>query len=583
MPYRAFVSSTFVDLKDHRSHVISSLRRAGFAVDPMEDWTADGDEPKKFSQDRLNSCDLCVLLVAFRRGYVPDGETLSITQLEYEAAVKQGIDILPFMLEENAPWPHSFVELDKDPGIKRWREELRKRHGVEPFNLEPRSIDMTGALGRWLEKRTRQQQVRDPTAEAPNRKSQEIPTKISWDISKDGSPYPGLMHFTRKYARVFFGRDDEIREVLYRMQKPEGRFIIISGDSGVGKSSVVDAGILPKLEDGALPGSERCVCVRMVPGQGSQPFGALMTALGAFVTGAGLRPDAIVEDLKRSPESFVEQIRKITSAGTAGNQLVLFVDQMEELFTAQAIEESNKFLIFLHRAAQEKALWVVATIRSDHLHFCLRHTEMLGVLKGSGHYPLGRVEPYMMTDMIVKPAQCAGLTVSDGLARRIVNDTLAFRNLESSESDTANLPLLAFVLDRLFLNRSDHSLSEEAYKAVGGISGAIEEHVKTVEKELRQLGGAKAGDHLAKIFHSLVIVKEEGLPTRNRPLLAGFLPELRPSVKVLVDARLLRSEGEGEGSTVSVSHEKLFEAWVGKGAEGFSAIRGAYAARKGLY
>ena len=66
------MSSTFIDLKEHRAHVISSLRRAGFYVDPMEDWTAES-EPKKFSQDRLDGCDLGVLLVAFRRGYVPDG------------------------------------------------------------------------------------------------------------------------------------------------------------------------------------------------------------------------------------------------------------------------------------------------------------------------------------------------------------------------------------------------------------------------------------------------------------------------------------------------------------------------------
>src|SRR5262245_10494564 len=156
MPYRAFVSSTFVDLKDHRAHVISSLRRAGFSVDPMEDWTADSDEPKKFSQDRLTGCDLCVLLVAFRRGYVPDGETLSITQLEYQAALKHGIDILAFMLDENAPWQRKFDELDKDLEIKAWREELRRRHGVQPFNLEPTSIDMTGALGRWLANRPAQ-------------------------------------------------------------------------------------------------------------------------------------------------------------------------------------------------------------------------------------------------------------------------------------------------------------------------------------------------------------------------------------------------------------------------------------------
>ncbi len=78
MAYKAFVSSTFEDLKDHRAHVISSLRRAGVSVDPMEDWPADGHEPKQFSQDRLHSCDLCVMLVAFRRGYVPEGETRSI-------------------------------------------------------------------------------------------------------------------------------------------------------------------------------------------------------------------------------------------------------------------------------------------------------------------------------------------------------------------------------------------------------------------------------------------------------------------------------------------------------------------------
>jgi ABC-type arginine transport system ATPase subunit len=104
------------------------------------------------------------------------------------------------------------------------------------------------------------------------------------------------MHFTRKYAPVFFGREVEVHEILDRMRLPEGRFLIISGDSGVGKSSIVDAGILSELEEGGLPGNESCECVRMVPGQGSQPFGALMTALGSFTTRAGLRPDLIIED-----------------------------------------------------------------------------------------------------------------------------------------------------------------------------------------------------------------------------------------------------------------------------------------------
>lgn len=155
--YKAFVSSTFIDLKEHRAHVINSLRNAGFFVDPMENWAADNDEPKKFSQDRLNGCDLCVLLVAFRRGYVPDGETRSITQLEYDAAVKQGVEILPFLLDENEPWPRKFDELDKDSEARLWRNHLRQKHGTALFKLDPHSIDLFGALSRWLVKKQAEQ------------------------------------------------------------------------------------------------------------------------------------------------------------------------------------------------------------------------------------------------------------------------------------------------------------------------------------------------------------------------------------------------------------------------------------------
>jgi hypothetical protein len=154
MSHQAFVSSTFLDLKEHRAHVINQLRRSGIHVDPMEDWTADADEPKKFSQERVEGCDLCILLVAFRRGCVPDGETKSITQLEYQAAKDMGIDIHVHMLDEDAPWPRRYDDMDKDPGIRTWRDELKKRHGVATFQLDPKTIDISPALTRWMAERT---------------------------------------------------------------------------------------------------------------------------------------------------------------------------------------------------------------------------------------------------------------------------------------------------------------------------------------------------------------------------------------------------------------------------------------------
>ena len=151
-PFKAFVSSTYEDLKAHRAYVISVMRKAGIFVDPMEDWTAESDEPKKFSQDRVTGCNFCVLLVALRRGYVPDRQNQSITQLEYQAALAQGMDILVYLLDEDSPWPHRFVEIDKDPGVREWRQTLEKNHGRQLFGLDPSSIEIAPAITRWVEK-----------------------------------------------------------------------------------------------------------------------------------------------------------------------------------------------------------------------------------------------------------------------------------------------------------------------------------------------------------------------------------------------------------------------------------------------
>src|SRR5687767_14707066 len=97
---KAFVSSTFTDLKAHRARAIALLRSGGLHVDPMEDWSAASDEPRKFCLERMAGCDLCVLLVAFRKGFVPDEENLSITQMEYQYAVEHRIDVLAFLLDD---------------------------------------------------------------------------------------------------------------------------------------------------------------------------------------------------------------------------------------------------------------------------------------------------------------------------------------------------------------------------------------------------------------------------------------------------------------------------------------------------
>jgi Domain of unknown function (DUF4062) len=162
---RAFVSSTYRDLHDHRAYVIDRLTQSGIFVDPMEKWTAASDEPKVLSQERVKDCQLCVLLVGFRRGHVAENETLSITQMEYREALRLGIDVLVFMTNEEADWPAAATAgLRADPETVRWRAELQEHKVVGFFTSRPESIDVDAALARWLQSRAESQAKGEPGA-----------------------------------------------------------------------------------------------------------------------------------------------------------------------------------------------------------------------------------------------------------------------------------------------------------------------------------------------------------------------------------------------------------------------------------
>ncbi|MEK6804213.1 MAG: SUMF1/EgtB/PvdO family nonheme iron enzyme [Nitrospirota bacterium] len=551
-----YLSSTYEDLKDYRRAVVEALRQSGHHVIGMEDYVATHQRPVDECFMDVAKAELYVGLFAFRYGYVPpphhkNPNGLSITELEFLHAESLKKPCLTFIAKRDVGIPLDLVDAytgdgDKGTQIERLRQYLLTEKLASEFSQPYRLAALVlAAVTKHLETK---EQPESPVIQAPA-----SPATVTWDIKEKGSPYPGLLHFTRKYAPVFFGRDAEICEILDRLRGPEGRFILISGDSGVGKSSVVDAGILPKLEQGGLPGGETCECVRMLPSQGQQPWHALLAALGSLATRAGLRPDKVIEDLTRNPDTLPGYLMRIVKDGTGHQALVLFLDQMEELFTAQDPVTANQFLAALYRTAQEKVVWVLATIRSDQLHHCHRHPDMVTVLRGSGHYPVGPVESFMLNDMIVKPARCAGLRVTDRLARRIVEET---------GTKEGNLPLLGFVLEKLFEKRTDHELREDQYQQLGGVAGAIGEHVKTVEARIEQAVAIKADRLLPDIFQALARVqKEEGIPTRNRPLLTDFTGSHRTVVDLLITERLLRTEGEGEAATVSLSHERLFEAW----------------------
>lgn len=130
MLYRAFLAATKKDLEKQREYVTKQLRDAGLAVDPMENWPADAENPAQLSAKRTAGCHFCIALVAFQRGTVakndPNGRT--ITQIEIDTAIKRGLKTLVFLLRDTTAnrqdWPHDYSELG-DPQLHAWRSQLQ--------------------------------------------------------------------------------------------------------------------------------------------------------------------------------------------------------------------------------------------------------------------------------------------------------------------------------------------------------------------------------------------------------------------------------------------------------------------------
>ena len=359
--HKAFVSSTYVDLKEHRAHVIRALEKAGFYVDPMEKWTADTQEPKLFSQQRVDGCDLCVLLVAFRRGFVPDGETLSITQLEHQYADEHGIDVLPFLLDAAAAWYSQYDERRDDPGIDEWRAALMNKYGVGRLALDPRSVEIEPAISRWLRK-----QVQEP----------DIPSKPDLDVPVVPK---GLRSFDAKDQDFFLqlvpgsrdkdGLPQSIRFWKHRIETSQDNPLTIGliwGPSGCGKSSLVKAGLLPRLAshvvsvylEATAEGTEQGLFSRLrracpdLPGDCS-----LQDALSALSQGQGLPDD---------------------------KKLVIVLDQFEQWLHGRPIDDQAELVQTL-RHCDGRHVQCVVMVRDDFWTAATRFMELMDVEIRDGH------------------------------------------------------------------------------------------------------------------------------------------------------------------------------------------------------
>lgn len=400
-----------------------------------------------------------------------------------------------------------------------------------------------------------------PQPDAPPTDSPNITTlrAVEWPANK--SPFPGLRPFTEADAPIFYGRGREIDALVRQLE--QSRFVAVVGASGSGKSSLVGAGLIPRLRANAISGenvgSKDWLIARFTPG--SKPFEALASSLMDTVPAfASTNPrvytkelDDFAKNLKENPDRLARTMEHALKSEKNWVEILLFIDQFEEIFTLTQTQETESFATMLAHAVTSPRLRVVVTLRADFYHRAVPHLQLSELLR-QGSFPLAAPKRDTLRQMIERPAEHAGLTFEEGLVDRILDDT---------GDEPGNLALMAYLLEELYHNREDHGrLTLRAYEALGGVQGAIGRRAEAIFSEL----DVEAQHSLTSVFRELVEVDERGEPTRRRAkysAVANSVPA-QQLLAALTDerARLLVQDQDTEGhAVVEVAHEALLRQW----------------------
>jgi WD40 repeat protein len=381
-------------------------------------------------------------------------------------------------------------------------------------------------------------------------------------------PYPGLASFSREQAQWFFGRDQLTAKLIAHLDDRlrTGGVQVVVATSGAGKSSLLHAGLLSQLGNGALPGSSRWPTIVLTPT--ADPLAALASQIASF---ASVDPTTLARELAADSQRCMEVLRGHIGNQDSGTRVVVVVDQFEELFTLCTDDQQRRtFIELLSQLASRRSDnpadaqpvgLITVGVRADFYTACANYRHLRAALEDN-QLVVGPMSDTELREAILYPAQAVGLDVEPGLVELLLRDlgdiATTMSEISTTSYEAGRLPLLAHALRATWQQRHGHTLTVDGYRATGGIHRAV---ATTAEGVFAGLD--PAGQHAARtLFLRLIKIGEGAEDTRRRVARAGLLRGLNPGIALpVVDAftqgRLLTQEQD----TVEITHEALLRAW----------------------
>jgi transcriptional regulator with XRE-family HTH domain len=398
-----------------------------------------------------------------------------------------------------------------------------------------------------------------------------------------GGPYLGLVPFEERDARLFYGRGELTDQLLRRLaERPAGAgILLVVGESGSGKSSLLRAGLLPRLAAGALgPGSQRW------PRRVIRPSGSPLRELAMHLAEmAGADPVSVYRSLCAAPGEAPmlagQAARTATGRGAAPGsdgpasaaagvppRLVLVVDQFEELFTAGEDDdvdaaEREAFVTALHAAATVPAgphrlppALVVAAVRADYLGRLIAYPPLKAALD-AGLFTVGPMNEAELRLAVTGPAAEAALVVEPAVVEAVIAE---LRDEARGGLGSGVLPLMSEAMATTWEHREGNELTLRGYRRAGGVADAVNRGAQAAYDALTS--GQRDAARL--VFTQLTVITADGRFARRRCRRADLSSrgtQMATDIDAVIDvfsAQRLLVLGE---DSVEIAHDALLGAW----------------------